>query len=808
MTNTDLLNKYLLVKDDEYKVEVIDEFLKKNVFLKDKPLIEYFSEQDSQFIDNFEDSLKYGEPENFIDANVIDNAYNALVDSGLISKVKESLKKFYNTDTLYEDFFLQNISYEVYTQKYQLKAKDNEGNISVIDKTPYHTIARVALAVSLVVTRYSKKVSYDVFRKLFVNFFYMLAMGYSAGGGRIMANAGSSKYKTATSLINCTVMNQIPDSMEGIMDVLKDASLSLKSGAGVGYDFSTIRPKGALVQGAGAETSGVTSFVEIFDKMCSTIMSAGGRRGAQMAVIDVQHPESIDFFQAKRKDGVLRYFNISLALTDKFIYAVENDLDFEQWFWEFDSFVPEDIIKDLVYQGNKVALVKKEQTPFDYSDFDYFVFEKDHVLMRYEKVPTGYVKLYKKRVYKRVRARELYDVIMQSTYDYAEPGILFIDRINENNILKGKEYIRATNPCGEQPLPPYGSCNLGSIFVHRFVKEPFSNKNYLENYDFETLEKVAFLMNIFLDFVNDITNLPLVELRRNAYIKRRHGLGISGLADAFIMNNLVYGSKESLDLVENVMKIIQKSSLIANIYMSNLIFPAHIDVKVKDWFRVFDHLKGYKKEIADLFGVNEEEVENLSLRFSHATSIAPTGTMSLTWGNNVANGIEPVFAISYLRNIRVPGKKTKVQEEVFDFAAILYKNIFGAFEKTDAFVTTDDISVDQHIDVQAVAQKYVDSAISKTCNIPTDYPFEDFKKAYLIAHKKGLKGFTTFRFNPKFSVGVLVKEKDLDNMLIEFELENGEKVVVKGSDKVMYDGEEHVAANLYEAIKENIYGKM
>jgi ribonucleoside-diphosphate reductase alpha chain len=797
----DILDRYLLVDEGKYNYEEIDNFLI-DIFNK-------FSNNRSKFISSFEEALNYGEPENYLDKETIDNAFNALNKSGLIDQIKNSLKSFYKTEDLIEDFFLQNISYEVYSQKYQLKYKDIDNEMYPVDKTPFHTIARVALAVSLVSTRYSTKIDYKTFRNLFVNFFYMLAMGYSAGGGRIMANAGSSVYKTATSLINCTVMSQIPDSMEGIMDVLKDAALSLKSGAGVGYDFSTIRPKGSFVQGAGADTSGVTSFVEIYDKMCSTIMSAGGRRGAQMAVIDIQHPESIEFFQAKRKDGTLRYFNISLALTDKFINAVKNDLDFEQWFWEFDSFIPKDeLIRDMTFKNEKVAIVKKERTPFDYSDFNYFVFEDSHMLMKYEKVTEGFVKVYKKKVYNNTKASELYDVIMNSTYDYAEPGIIFIDRINENNILNEKEYIRTTNPCGEQPLPPYGSCNLGSIFVHRFVKSPFSKEEHNNNFDFENLEKTAFLMNIFLDFVNDITNLPLVDLKRNAYVKRRHGLGISGIADLFIMSGLIYGEKESIDFTENIMKTIQKSSLIANIYMSNLISPAQIDISVKDWFRVFPHLKNHVNEISSIFSEDKDSIENLPLRFSHGTSIAPTGTMSLTWGNNVANGIEPVFSISYLRNIRVPGKKTKVQEEVFDFAAILYKNMFGNFKKEDYFVTTDEITVQQHVNVQAAAQKYVDSAISKTCNIPTDYPFEDFKKAYLSAHEMRLKGFTTFRFNPKFSVGVLVKEKDLENMSIEFELDNGEKIVVKGSEKVFYDGEEHVAANLYEAIKENIYGKM
>ncbi len=759
-----------------------------------------FTLNTQDFESYFKEYLEYGEPENELLFEEINDVYLQLKEIGLIDEVKEELATFYkvNKDELFGEMFLQNISYEVYKQKYQLKdGKTGE----LIDLTPYHTVIRVALAVALVNTRYPHSNNYPSFVNDFIDFFYILSSGRAVGAGRVMSNAGAKLYKTYTTLINCTVMRQIPDSIQGIMDVLKEAALTLKSGAGVGYDFSSIRPKGSYVSGAGAETSGVTSFAEIYDKMCSTIMSAGGRRGAQMAVIDLRHPESLDFFSAKRQDGVLRYFNISLAIPNSFIEKLENDEEYEQWFWEFYEHLDTEEENGVVKTENyEAVVVENGKLPFDYENYEYFAFRKDHAVMAGEEF-LGRYRIYKKRIFSRKKAREIYDFVMSSTYDYAEPGVLFIDNINSKNPLKEKEYIRATNPCGEQPLPPYGSCNLGSIFLHRFVKEPFNySLNPYENFDFEKLYWVARKMNKFLDLVNDITNLPLVELKKSAQLKRRHGLGISGIADALIMVGLRYGSKEAVEFLGKIMSTIQEAALEEAVELANTYGPAPIGVSVKDWVNVFEHLKDF---------VDRKEIPlDAPLRYSHAISIAPTGTISLTWGNNVANGIEPTFSISYMRNIRVPGKKTKVQEEVFSFAAMLYKNTFGHTNYNEFFVTTNDITVDEHIEMQAIAQKYTDSAISKTCNIPTDYPFDSFKEAYLKAFKMGLKGFTTFRFNPKFSVGVLVKNEDLENLLIEFELEDGTKVVVKGNEEIYYDGEVHVAANLYEALKEGLYGKM
>lgn len=754
----------------------------------------------------------------------LDYIYEILDKENVIEDAKDYLaNRFFTTkDKLIDGYFVQQISHEIYNSKYRLYGQDENKNIIAIDSTPYHTFIRVAAALArslykeqLISHRHFPEFDtlaeefLNQFLKNFANFFSVMSLNYGFGAGRIMANAGSEYYKNYTTLINCTVMRQIPDSIEGIMQVAKEAALSLKAGAGVGYDFSSIRPKGSFVNGVGAYTSGVVSFAEIFDKVCSVIMSAGGRRGAQMAVIDIQHPESIDFFQAKRKDGTLRYFNISVGLTDKFMEAVENDEDFEQWFWELDKSVSIKRKKDDIYilsNDKEAKIIKQSYLPFDFPEYEYFVFEDSSI--------DNLEKVYKKKVFNVMKARKIYDLIMESTYDYAEPGVLFLDRINRNNPLRRLENIRATNPCGEQPLPFGGSCNLGSVFLHSFVKEPFNyDKNPDENVDWELLEEVASIMHVYLDAVNNISNLPLILLTQEALNKRRHGLGVAGLADMLLALGLAYSSEEARTIFEKAMKIIAKAALKVNIEMTKTFPHAPVGVTLQDWLDS-PHYSFLKEEEF------VKEIENKSyffLRFSHATSIAPTGTMSLSWGNNISNGIEPVFATSYIRNIREVGKNTKTDETVYNFAVVWFKNKYEKennikIEDVTPYMknlqTTNDLDVESHILIQASAQKFVDSSISKTCNIPTDYSFENFKKVYILAHKLNLKGFTTFRFNPKFSVGVLTKKEDLDNLLIKFKLEDGSEVIVKGSDRIIYDGEEHLASNLYEAIKEGIYGKM
>lgn len=745
----------------------------------------------------------------------IDFVYKLLESNNVIEEIKEVLadRYFINKENLIDGYFLQPISKEIYDRKYRLYKKDSASDDLIpVDLTPYHTFTRVALTLAQSVFLSKENLSFSLFSSSFAEFFCVMALNYGFGAGRILANAGAFLYKNATTLINCTVMRQIPDSIQGIMKVAEEAALTLKAGAGVGYDFSSIRPKGSFVHGAGAETSGVVSFAEIFDKTCSVIMAAGGRRGAQMAVIDIQHPESVDFFQAKRKDGTLRYFNISVGLTKNFIDAVRQDVDFEQWFWEPDksvSVVSKGENEATLDNGAVAKVIRKDFLPYDYPEYNYFVFHEDHNEIIYNKRQNT---VFKKRVFKKVNAKKLYDTIMQSTYDYAEPGVLFLDNINKGNPLKKYENIRTTNPCGEQPLPFGGSCNLGSIFLHSFVKEPFNYSLSPEaNFDWNLLLKVARIMNKYLDAVNNISNLPLSFLVEEAMYKRRHGLGVSGLADMLVALGLKYSSVEARNFFEKIMRTIAEASLLENILLARLLPPAPVNVTLKDW------LDSPHYSFLSNHPLIDKIDPNTLLRYSHATSIAPTGTMSLSWGNNISNGVEPIFSASYVRNIRVPGKKTKVDETVYNFSVIWYKNKMikenlnvpeDFVKQIIAFETTNDLDVESHLYMQAAAQKYVDSAISKTCNIPTDYDYEKFKEVYLLAFDMGLKGFTTFRFNPKFSVGVLTKKEDLENMKIKFVLEDGSEVVVKGSEKIIYDGEEHLASNLYEALKEGIYGKM
>lgn len=759
----------------------------------------------------FEEELIY----NKLTEENIDFVYKLLEAENVIEDIKEVLAKrfFVRKEDLIDGYFLQSISKEIYDKKYRLYKKDPDSeNLIPVDLTPYHTFVRVALTLAQSVYLSKERPSFNLFSTSFAEFFCVMAFNYGFGAGRILANAGSFLYKKATTLINCTVMRQIPDSIQGIMSVAQEAALTLKAGAGVGYDFSSVRPKGSFVYGAGAETSGVVSFAEIFDKTCSVIMAAGGRRGAQMAVIDIQHPESVDFFQAKRKDGTLRYFNISVGLTKTFIDAVRNDEEFEQWFWEPDKsvhIVSRNETEAVLDNGEVARIIKKDFLPYDYPKYNYFLFHEDHCEVVWNDRQDT---VFKKKVFKKVNAKKLYDTIMQSTYDYAEPGVLFLDNINKGNPLKKYENIRTTNPCGEQPLPFGGSCNLGSIFLHSFVKEPFNySLSPKANFDWNLLLKVARIMNKYLDAVNNISNLPLSFLVEEAMYKRRHGLGVSGLADMLVALGLKYSSSDARDFFEKIMRTIAEASLLENISLSKELSPAPVNVTLKDWLDSPHY--SFLSEHPEIKKISPDTL----LRYSHATSIAPTGTMSLSWGNNISNGIEPIFSASYVRNIRVPGKKTKVDETVYNFSVIWYKNkllkersnVAEDFVKEIRnFETTNDLDVESHLYMQAAAQKYVDSAISKTCNIPTDYDYEKFKEVYLLAFDSGLKGFTTFRFNPKFSVGVLTKQEDLENMKIKFVLEDGSEVIVKGSDKIFYDGEEHLASNLYEALKEGIYGKM
>lgn len=681
--------------------------------------------------------------------------------------------------------FKQNISFEVWggeSGKYRLR--DNDKN--PLENSPEETCSRVAKTLSDLETN-NKDFWYKEFMSILGNKF--------AGGGRIMANAGAGIYKKETSPINCTVMRQIPDSMAGIMDIAKDAALTLKSGCGVGYDFSTIRPKGSHVFGAGADTSGVISFMKIFDSICSTIMSGGARRGAQMGCLDISSPEIEDFITEKRKDGQLRYFNCSILISDAFMQSVVDDKDWDLWFWEKSKDKPD--VKDI-------CLIKLNDIPYNHSNFNYFQYDSLHNEVTYGNCAT--TDIFKKRIYKTVKAKYLFDLVVDSTYNFWEPGFLLIDRVNLENNLYFCETIRCSNPCGEQPLSPSTSCLLGSMILPTYVNNAFEKE---VSFDFESFKKDIKIASRLLDNVVEINNLPLKEMQDEILNKRRHGLGFTGLGSLFNMMNMPYGSKESLDLLDKISFLLAKESLLENISLAkekgcapifNIKESRKLVLKSKYLTRLIDSLDN-KEDIA-------KDILEYGLRYSHATSIAPTGTLSLTWGNNCSNGIEPVFANSYLRNIRDPNFKTKVQEEVSDYAFFLWKEKFGDEKLPSHWRTTDDLNVMDHLMTQSIAQKWCDSAISKTINVPSDYPFDKFKDVYLDGWKLGLKGVTTYRPNASVSSGVLTQKHDLDNTQYTFYLEDGEEVSFKGSDFIEYDGEIHNVANLFDALKEGIYGKM
>ena len=687
--------------------------------------------------------------------------------------------------------FKQDISFEVWggaSGKYRLM--DNNNN--PIENFPEETCKRVAMALSEMEPENKRQYLYEQFMSILGSKF--------AGGGRIMANAGAGKYKKETSPINCTVMKQIPDSLSGIMDVAKDAALTLKAGCGVGYDFSTIRPKGSHVFGAGAATSGIISFMKIFDSVCSTIMSGGSRRGAQMACLDISSPEIEDFITEKRNDGSLRYFNCSVLITDKFMQAVTENKEWNLWFWEKIVDTSNDFDK------NKICKILKNDIPYNHCDYDLFSFDSDHCEVVYGNCLSSDV--FRKKIYRTIKASSLFDLVVKSTYNFWEPGFLLIDRVNIENNLYFCENIRCSNPCGEQPLHPLTACLLGSMILPAYVKNEFE-KNV--SFDFEQFTKDVRIASRLLDNVVEINNLPLKEMRDEILNKRRHGLGFTGLGSCLNMMCISYGSKESLLFLDKISYILASSSLLENIELS----------KEKGCAPIFNSLENrnnvlkskYLERLINSF--DDKEKKNITknilkygLRYSHATSIAPTGTLSLTWGNNCSGGIEPVVANSFLRNIRNPNKKTKTQVEILDYAFYLWKQKYKDKELPGYWKTVDNLSVTDHLQIQAAAQKWCDSAISKTINIPHDYSFEDFKNVYMDGWKLGLKGVTTYRPNAAISSGVLTQTNDLQNTEYTFSLDDGSEVTLNGNDFVDYDGENHNVANLFDALKEGIYGKM
>lgn len=699
---------------------------------------------------------------------------------------------------------LQETSLDIWDKKYRLKTKDGKN----VDSTLSDTYERVARALADV------EKSDDDRQFWFGEFLWALEQG-AIPAGRITSNAGALAHKPATSTINCTVSGTITDSMDDILGKVHEAGLTLKAGCGIGYDFSTLRPRGAYVSGAGAYTSGPLSFMDIFDKMCFTVSSAGGRRGAQMGTFDVRHPDVLEFIKAKREDGRLRQFNLSLLITEDFIQAVKAD---EQWQLAFP-------IREKELEDGEVELEDPDQIVWrDWPS--------------HEEVVSNEEGLVACRIYKKIPARRLWDLIMASTYDFAEPGFILIDKVNEMNNNWFDESIRATNPCGEQPLPPYGACLLGSVNLTRFVLEPFTDN---ARFDWERYIRTVEIFTRMLDNVVEINGLPLEQQRREIVRKRRHGMGYLGLGSSLTLMGMKYGSAESLEFTERVTREMAVAGWRTGLELAKEKGPAPImdeeftvtgkmlrerpEMK-RDGYAIGDSVTGrvlharYSRYMQRIAEVDEELVEELAehgSRFTHHTSIAPTGTISLSLANNASNGIEPSFAHHYARNVIREGRKSKEKVDVFSFELLAYQALVNSEampysddpdkQLPDYFMASDDISPKDHVSIQAAAQRWIDSSISKTANVPTDFAFDDFKDIYMYAYDQGLKGCTTFRFNPENFQGVLVKETDLENTEYQFTLEDGSIVSAKGNEEIEYDGETHTAANLYDALKEGYYGK-
>ena len=697
----------------------------------------------------------------------------------------------------------QDASLDIWDKKYRLVSKTGQP----IDKTMDDTYKRVARALADVEREENREHWNE-------RFLWALRRG-AIPAGRVTSNAGAQEHKPATSTINCTVSGTIRDSMDDILGKVHEAGLTLKAGCGIGYEFSTLRPRGAYVSGAGAYTSGPLSFMDIYDKMCFTVSSAGGRRGAQMGTFDVGHPDAMEFVRSKREAGRLRQFNLSLLITDEFMAAVRSDADWKLAF----------PITQKEFDAETMKLDDPSQ----------FIWREWPTTQGYITNDTGLVAC---KVYKTVPARRMWDVIMTSTYDFAEPGFILIDRVNEMNNNWWCENIRATNPCGEQPLPPYGSCLLGSVNLTRFVRNPFTE---FAEFDWSEYREVVKIFTRMLDNVVEVNGLPLPQQRDEIMRKRRHGMGFLGLGSTMTLLGMKYGSAESVSFTEDVSREMAVAGWEAALDLSREKGPAPImneeftvtgemlrkrPEMARDGWKVGSKVPGrllharysrYMQRVAEVAPQLVEQLASVGARFTHHTSIAPTGTISLSLANNASNGIEPSFAHHYFRNVIREGKKSKEKVDVFSFELLAYREIVNArampgstnaAEKLpDYFTTADDITPTEHVDIQAASQKWIDSSISKTANVPTDFKYDAFKDIYLYAHEKGLKGCTTFRFNPEAFQGVLVKEEDLKNTTYVFTLEDGTEISCKGDEEIEYDGEMHSAANLFDALKEGYYGK-
>ncbi len=564
--------------------------------------------------------------------------------------------------------FAAPIAEQIWDMKYRLKEADG----TPIDATVEDSWRRIARALASV--EKDPAAWEGRFYAALEDFKYLPA-------GRITAGAGTGRSVT---LFNCFVMGTIPDNMGGIFDGLKEAALTMQQGGGIGYDFSTIRPRGAEVKGVAADASGPLSFMDVWDAMCRTIMSAGSRRGAMMATMRCDHPDIESFIEAKQDAARLRMFNLSVLVTDAFMEAVKAD---GPW--------------DLTFEG---------------------------------------------KVYHTLNARDLWNKIMRATFDYAEPGVIFIDRINRMNNLAYAETIAATNPCGEQPLPPYGACLLGSVNLARLVRDPFGKGAALDEVALDDLVRVAVRM---MDNTVDASRFPLPQQAAEAEAKRRIGLGVTGLADALLMVGLRYGSEKAAKQTEDWMHRIARSAYLASVDLA----------KEKGAFPLFDAVKYLASgNIMQMDADVRDAIAEHGIRNALLTSIAPTGTISL-YAGNVSSGIEPVFAYAYKRKVlQKDGSRT--EEEVVDYAVQLWRERFGDKPLPEYFVNAQTLPPLDHVRMQAAAQKWVDSSISKTINCPEEISFEAFKDVYMAAWDQGCKGCTTYRPNAVTGSVLSVSEKE------------------------------------------------
>ena len=548
------------------------------------------------------------------------------------------------------------IAQQIWDMKYRFKEPDG----TPVDRVLDDTFSRVAHALT------AAEEDSATWEARFVE---VLRDLHFIPAGRVLAGAGTGRRVT---LFNCFVMGKIPDDMAGIFTSLTEAALTMQQGGGIGHDFSTLRPKGAPVRGVGADASGPLSFMDVWDAMCRTIMSAGSRRGAMMATLRCDHPDIEEFVDAKRDPERLRMFNLSVLATDRFMAAVREN---RPW--------------DLVFDGS---------------------------------------------VYKTLAARDLWDRIMRATYDAAEPGVIFIDRINALNNLHYCEEIQSTNPCGEQPLPPYGACLLGSVNLARLIRNPFTDAAHL---DLEALERVVPVAVRMLDNVIDVSTFPLEQQEKEARLKRRIGLGVTGLADALALCRVRYGSAAGLELTHAWLTAFRRAAYVASVELA----------REKGPFPLFDRERfGAGAFVRTLEPDVQDAIRSHGIRNALVTSIAPTGTISL-FAQNVSSGIEPIFAYGFSRRILQPDGSRR-EEQVTDYAVGLFRSIYGEdAELPEYFVDVQRLSPAEHVSMQAAAQRYVDSSISKTINLPAGISFEAFKDVYALAYDSGCKGCTTYRPN-------------------------------------------------------------